>query len=605
VELSRYHELFFSEAASYLGELNRELLGLETDAPGALEAAFRAAHTLKGMAASVGFSRVASLAHALEDRLAELRSGEGAVAPETVDALLESVDGLEGAVAAAAERPAAEERVAERRVAEGPPPHAPGATPAAPMATPDGTHTVVRVAFRPDTPLRGVRATLVVRFAREVAAVLGHAPEDLAADFEGDLILFLGAEPDVARLEAVIRSAGEVETVVVGEAPASGASPESPVPATQRFVRVERRHVMALADAVGELTALHGHLERAVAAGGAGAGEALDRMRRLLVDLQGTALAVRLVPLAEVFDRFPRVVRDAARTAGKAVDLRVEGGEIELDRLILDELTEPLMHLLRNAVDHGLEPPERRAELGKPSRGRVTLAARRERGGVVVTVADDGRGVDLDAVRRRAVDAGAATEDEAARWSPAELLAILSRPGFSAAERVSELSGRGVGLDVVATRVRGVGGAFEMRTEGGRGTTFSVRLPVTLALADAVWVAVGGERFAIPLTHVAEVRSLSRRQRTIRFEGESYRAVDLGVLLDVPSAGAGRAAVLVDVAGRRSAYLVDALLGHERIVVKEFDVPREAHTLVSAATLRADGRPALVLDPAAVESEIS
>ncbi|MEJ2677921.1 MAG: chemotaxis protein CheW, partial [Gemmatimonadota bacterium] len=176
---------------------------------------------------------------------------------------------------------------------------------------------------------------------------------------------------------------------------------------------------------------------------------------------------------------------------------------------------------------------------------------------------------------------------------------VLSRPGFSAASKVSELSGRGVGLDVVASQVRSVGGALTMNTEAGRGTTFEMRLPVTLALADAVWVAVGGERFAIPLTHVAEVRELNGRRGSIRFRGETYPASDLAEILGLPSGGPAGAAVLVDVAGRRSALLVDALLGHERIVVKEFDVPREAHPLVSAATLRADGRPALVLDPAA------
>ncbi len=589
MELSRYHELFFSEAATYLQQLNQHLLELEGGAPEALEGAFRAAHTLKGMAATVGFSRVATRAHALEDRLARLRGENGTVPAGTVDVLLEGVDGLEQAVAEAqVEAPPA----AEQPVLDAAAPDAGQET----WTAPDGTKAAVHVEFRPDAPLRGVRAAMVLRNIAGLARVLGHAPADLDEGFSGDLVLFLGEKP-APSLESAIRAAGEVETVVV-ELVEAGSEPAERSAAIQHFVRVERRHVAALADAVGELTALHGELERAFHAG-AGAGDALDRMRRLLAELQTTALAVRLVPVGDVFGRFPRLVRDAARKVGKSVDLRVEGREIELDRAILEGLAEPLVHLLRNAVDHGLESVEERKAAGKPVRGRLWLRARRDRGGVLITVADDGRGVDVAAVRRRAVASGLATEAEAAAWTPAELLAMLSRPGFSAAAKVSELSGRGVGLDVVASRVRGVGGALTMETESGRGTTFEMRLPVTLALADAVWVAVGGERFAIPLTHVTEVRELDGRRRGIRFRGEAYPASDLGTLLGLPAGATAGAAVLVDVAGRRSALLVDALLGHERIVVKEFDVPREAHPLVSAATLRADGRPALVLDPAA------
>lgn len=590
MELSRYHDLFFSEAATYLQQLNRHLLALEEDTPQALEAAFRAAHTLKGMAATVGFAQVASRAHALEDRLAELRDDHGAVPADTVDALLQGVDGLEQAIAAA-------------QGSAAPVPEGPAGEVVAPVGeqttwtAPKGTQAVVHVALRPDAPLRGVRATMVLRNVRELADVLGHAPAELGEHFPGDLVLFLKSAPPPS-LEAAIRAAGEVETVVVEQADAAVEAPAERGGASARFVRVERRHVTALADAVGELTALHGELERAFRAG-VGAGDTLDRMRRLLAELQTTALAVRLVPVGDVFDRFPRLVRDAARKVGKSVDLRVEGREIELDRTILEGLAEPLVHLLRNAVDHGLESPEDRKAAGKPARGRVWLRARRDRGGVLISVADDGRGVDVAAVRRRAVKAGLATKDEAEAWTPADLLAVLSRPGFSAAARVSELSGRGVGLDVVAGRIRSVGGGLVMETEMGVGTTFEMRLPVTLALADAVWVAVGDERFAIPLTHVTEVRELQRRRRSIRFRGETYPAADLGELLGLGAGGTGGAAVLVDVAGRRSALLVDALLGHERIVVKEFDVPRDAHPLVSAATLGADGRPALVLDPAA------
>ncbi len=591
---SRYLSLYFAEADQNLRELDAHVLALEgAGGADALHAAFRAAHNLKGMSATVGFTDVATRAHVLEDRLDGLRRSENLDAT-TVDELLGAVDALRAAVdRARSEEPDAVDEAAspERRVGD------------ASYEAPGGCAAVARVVFRPDTPLRSVRATLAVRKAREVAALVGHAP-DTDQEFDGDLLLFLAERPEGTTLEDVLLGVGDVEAVVVEE-PMIAAEPGQDTEEAGTYVRVERRHADALADGVGALAAQHARLAELSAGASEEVDAVLDGMGRLLAGLRVAALGVRLVPVSEVFDRFPRLVRDAARSAGREVEFKLEGRSNELDRVILDELAEPILHLLRNAVDHGIEPPEEREAAGKPHRGRLVLRARRARAGVAVEVEDDGRGVPVDAVRGMAVEAGLVTESDAETWTAEEMLGVLSRPGFSAAGGVSELSGRGVGLDIVVERVRGLGGAVELETREGRGTTFRLRLPVSLSAAEAVWVRLGSEEYAVPLTHVFRAveagDGVERTGNRLAVEDDVYAVVELANVLGVPDGGeSGSAALLVDVGGRRAALLVDALLGREDVVVKELDAPRGAHPLLSGVTLRGDGRPALVLDPAAV-----
>jgi two-component system chemotaxis sensor kinase CheA len=305
----------------------------------------------------------------------------------------------------------------------------------------------------------------------------------------------------------------------------------------------------------------------------------------------------------QVFDRFPRLVRDAVRSSGKEVELVVEGKEIELDRSMLDEIGDPVVHLLRNAIDHGIESPAERRAAGKPASGRLTLTASRERSSVIVRVTDDGRGIDRARVLQKAKAMGLADESRTELLDE-ELIRLIGRPGFSTAERVTDLSGRGVGIDVVYTRVRGLGGSVEIRTAEGQGTTVTMRLPVTLAIVRALLARVGDETYAVPITHVRETVSLERvRPRTVRgaevlpLREDVLPLMRFRRLLDLPAADArGTQVIVLEAGDRRVGLIVDELTGQQDIVVKQFDAVRGGTAIFSGATILPDGSPALILD---------
>jgi two-component system chemotaxis sensor kinase CheA len=327
---------------------------------------------------------------------------------------------------------------------------------------------------------------------------------------------------------------------------------------------------------------------------------------RLSASLQSEILQARMVPVWQVFDRFPRMVRDLARQMGKQVAFRVEGKDIELDRAILDEIADPLVHLLRNAVDHGIEPPAERKAAGKPPEGQLVLSAERERASVVVRVTDDGRGIDRARVLRRAHELGLVA-DEVEQLSDDDALAhLIALAGFSTAEHVTDVSGRGVGIDAVVTAVRALGGALEVKSRDGQGTAFTVRLPTTLAIVRALLARVGTETYALPLTHVAEMVESRRGEvqvlqgrEVLVLRGQMVPLVRLWERLGVPHAGprpARQPVIVLAMGERRSGVVVDALVGQEEIVVRPVDLPRGAVPVFSGATILGDGAPALILD---------
>jgi two-component system chemotaxis sensor kinase CheA len=333
-----------------------------------------------------------------------------------------------------------------------------------------------------------------------------------------------------------------------------------------------------------------------------------DRISRLVSGMQAEVIASRMTPVGEVFDRFPRLVRDLARELGKRIRFDVEGEEIELDRSILDEIGDPLLHLIRNAADHGIELPEARTAAGKPPEGRILLAASRERNSVTLRLSDDGRGIDRAAILAKARREDLA--DAAADLSADDvLLRVIARPGFSTAEAVSGVSGRGVGVDVAMTRVRQLGGTLEIRSETGKGTTFLIQVPLTLAIVRALLADAGGERYAVPLAYVAETVEVDPRAVTALRSREALVVRDQVIptvhLRDLVGSR-GRAAptrrptVILEVGERRTALVVDALLGQQDIVVAPFDAPHGMPPYVGGATILADGAPALVLDAAAL-----
>lgn len=595
VDLSRFVELYVSESREHLGVLSRGLLALEDGDPAGLDEAFRAAHTIKGLAATMGYTRVTDLAHALEDRLESFRGGAASADGKRIDALLALVDDLEAAVSASASTTpvgaadAAVDSAASMPETNGRP---------MPAVRPDR----LRVRLRRDAPIKAARAVLIRRAAERTGGVSGSIPAQFGETFDGEFILLLTPDADREALEKVVRAGGDVDSIAFQDTRAPAPPPPniSPPPT---HVRVDQRRLDELAEGVSELSVLHTRLEKS-SPGDETADELLGRASAVLGALRRSVLEMRMVPVGTIFDRFPRMVRDAARSLGKEIAFRVEGGDIELDRSILDEIVDPLVHLLRNAVDHGIESPEDRVGAGKSSRGELVLRAVRERTSVLIQVSDDGRGVAGERVVARARALGLVAADAPATAADDELFRLMCRPGFSTTDSITSVSGRGVGLDAVVERIRMLGGAIEMTTARRSGTTFSLRLPITLALAQALRVRVGDEDYAIPLTHLTEVIDLdevmivaSAGRESVRVRDDLLPLVRLAATLRVPVTGRESAAVVAELGERRAALAVDALVGREQILVKGFDAATGTLPLFSGATLLSDGRPALVLDP--------
>ncbi|NCO35338.1 MAG: chemotaxis protein CheA [Armatimonadetes bacterium] len=375
-------------------------------------------------------------------------------------------------------------------------------------------------------------------------------------------------------------------------------------------LRVKVEQLDALVDLVGELVTVRSRLvdigERYRSEA---LGEGLDHLTQITTQLQSEALRMRMVPVAHVFDRFPRIMRALAKDLGKQVEFDVHGRDIELDRIILDRLHEPLIHLLRNALDHGFESPEARGRIGKPATGRLTLEARREREHVVIEVADDGRGMDVEAIKAKAIQRGMVTAEESALLTEAQALMMACEPGFSTAEQVTQVSGRGVGMDVVKTTAEAVGGNMEIESQPGVGTRFVLHLPVTLAIVRVLLIRLGNEVYAIPLSNVMEavdfadvnLRTVSNREVVV-IRDSVLALVRVKQLLDVPDAPTnGSARVLVVEVGRqRIGVLIDGVVRQQEVVIKPLNgILRRSHGF-AGATILGDGRAVLVLDPASL-----
>ena len=636
----QYAELFLTESREHVSAVNHALLELERDSSAATASAavgsiFRAVHTIKGMGATMGYAIVAELAHELETVLDRVRRGDLAIDAEIMDVLFRSADVLEQAVEAAVagrdgEVIAADLVATLHALGVG---ERPTRVSSWTVAAPGGPGQLVRIRLAPDTPLRGVRAFIIVQALNKVGEVAAVEPAldqlELEA-FENDFAVRLLTPSPAAEIEAAVRGAGDVADVRIGEdqigsasrraaqpAPAPAKAEPTATPATSapaadgqraRHVRIDVRRLDALMNLVGELVIARGRLTQLAAQlGNVSLDETVDASSRLITELRNEITASRMVPVSQVFDRFPRVVRDTARALGKQVEFVVEGNEIELDRSMLDEIGDSLVHMLRNAVDHGIELPNVRAAAGKPPVGRLTLSATRDRSAVVIRVSDDGKGIDRDRVLDRAKRDGL-VEMTKTELNEDELLRLLARPGFSTVEKVTDLSGRGVGVDAVYTRVRSLGGAMDIRSVPGQGTSMMIRLPLTLAIMRALLARVGDEIYAIPLAHVSEtielvpeiLRSVKGRE-VLLTRDEVLPLLRLRRLIGLPAYESRSAVdleqvVLIDLGDRRAGLVIDELTGQEEIVVKQYDAVREGLPIFGGATLLSDGRPSLIVD---------
>jgi two-component system chemotaxis sensor kinase CheA len=355
---------------------------------------------------------------------------------------------------------------------------------------------------------------------------------------------------------------------------------------------------------IGELVIARGRLaELARQTGEPELVEVVSQASRLVGNLQEEITKSRMVPVGQAFERFERLVRDASHELGKHISFELKGTDIEVDKSVLDEIGDPVMHLLRNAIDHGIETPSERKKSGKPPVAKLVLSAERERAAVVINVADDGRGIDAGKVLANARAAGLVPVTQET-LTHAEILELIARPGFSTSGGVNRLSGRGVGLDVVATKVRSLGGSVELTTSPGGGTTMSVRLPVTLAIIQALLSRTAGEIYALPIAHVVETMVLTEEMSSfenghemLEIRGEKLPVVRLRARLGHPprANGAGHVVVL-DFPDRRTTLVVDEFIGQQEIVVKPFDAARGMPQVFSGATILPTGAPALILD---------
>jgi two-component system chemotaxis sensor kinase CheA len=632
LELSQYGELFLSESREHISAINHLLLALEQN-PAAgepVEGLFRAVHTIKGMSATMGYRAVADLAHEMENLMDRLRQGRVSAGTEMVDLLFAAADALERAVELAVEegdgeQPGMAALLGRLRAAAGDDPafdlYAPELALDGAAADYEGPEEegalVVRLRIAPDSLLPGVRAFLALRRARELGDATAVHPSEAAMQeegFDGAVRFVFRTTLSIDEVREALLAVGEIAEVEVRENRRAEAPVPAPVEAEStagaaskvRNIRVDLRRLDALMNGVGELVIVRDRLRRLAGGAEPELAEAVDQASRLVGELQDEIMRARMAPVGQVFDRFPRLVRDAARSLGKRVEFVMEGEGIELDRSMLDEIGDPLVHLLRNALDHGIESPEERRAAGKPETGTLLLSAARERSRIVIRVEEDGRGIQRDRVVRKAVSLGLVTEAEAAAMADEEVQRLVMRPGFSTAEKVTDVSGRGVGLDVVATRVRALGGMLEIDSEPGRGTIFTLQLPQTLAIVRALLVRQSGETYALPLTHVGETVHLLPEQigtvkgRPVAFlRDEVIPLVALRSLLHTNGAGpegGKRPAVLLEVGEQRVGLEVDGLVGQQEIVVKSFDATSDTLRLFSGATILSDGRPALILD---------
>ena len=631
MDLSQYAELFLAESREHLSACNQLLLEWERAPanPAPVGGLFRAVHTVKGMAATMGYARVTDVAHRTENLLDLLRRGSQPATDELLQLLFRARDSLEQAVELSVVGREDEIDVTEILAdldgaaatltgVGGRPAPAGGVAeepqPAPVVEAPAVAGRLVQVTIRSEAPLKGGRALLALKKAQALGPVGNVTPSETAFendDFDGRFSFRIETTVRAEDVERAVRGAGDVEHVTVGgeerrPAPAGGAAAPAAPPgdAKSRHIRVDLRRLDGLMDLIGELVTVRGRLnELAAQRRDPAVDDVAIQVSRLSTELQAEIIQARMTPVWQVFDRFPRLVRDLARELGKQVTFRVEGKEIELDRAILDELGDPLLHLLRNAVDHGIEAPAERRRHGKKPEGEIVLSAVRERASVVISVSDDGRGIARAKILERAKRDGF-VDAHAEALSDDQLLRVLARPGFSTAESVTSVSGRGVGIDVAMTRIRALGGSIDIRSQEGKGTTFVLRLPVTLAIVRALIAGVGAERYALPLTYVSETVEFGVQATTI-VEGREaivlkdrvVPLVHLRRLLGVGGDAPIRCPIIVlEMGDRRSGIVVDGMLGQQEIVVKAFDAPQGTLPVFSGATIMGDGFPALILD---------
>ena len=671
IDLAQFHDAFFEESFEALDTMEAALLKLDVGAPDKelINTIFRVAHSIKGGSATFGFTDIASFTHSLETLLDALRGGAMQVTVATSDLLLKSVDVMRAMLRAVqAKKPIDAQRVSdlqfdlELMIAQKDPPPAPAAPtptvtePAAQTRETTGTTVGWRITFRPFAELFA-RGNDPLRMMRELAelgeltvrADTGALPAfaeldpqscylawniELVGDLaetairqvfewaEGDCELTLERTgPSAAAVAATPAPAPAPEPEPTPDTTASAArapvkpetaKPEAPVVPTadSGSIRVSVEKIDELMNTVGELVITQAMLSQLGAGLEGPVGEklrgGLAQLERNMRELQESVMRVRMLPINVVFSRFPRMVRDLAQKLGKQIELKLTGEQTELDKTVLEKIGDPLVHLVRNSIDHGIESPATRAAAGKPAAGTVHLDACHRGGNIAVEVSDDGGGLDRDRILAKARERGLVNPNDV--LTDEQIYELIFMPGFSTAEKTTDLSGRGVGMDVVRRNVKELGGSIQLSSERGQGSKCIITLPLTLAIVDGQSVAVGTETYIVPLISIVEsmqlksanVSRLSGRGEVFSFRGYYLPIVRLyevfGVEPRTKALDEGLVVVAEGEGHQRIGLFVDDLLGQQQVVIKSLEANYGHIEGVSGATILGDGSVALILD---------
>ena len=696
MDVSQYLEIFLDETNEHLQNLNTQILELESDPENMdnINEIFRAAHSLKGMAGTMGYKRMQNLTHDMENVFSEVRNGNIKVKPEMIDVLFQCLDALEeyknniqetsdegtndneNLIKALndilnggkTEAPAAKEEASASVTAA---PAAEAVTEGAEkwndIAFDDSQIRVIREAMKQGKNVYGInvvvqetcilkaaRAFLVFKAVEEKGEIIVSMPsaqdvEDEKFDKDFTLIVLSDyslddiikaaesvseiaqvtggvlelektknyhpeeetAEPVEEKKEAVAEVKAEPKKEEKKPAAAAKAPEKKPVnkPVVNRTVRVDIEKLDSLMNLVSELIIAKNSL---VAASSSDQGnntafnEQIEYLENVTTNLHESVMKVRMVPIESVVVKFPRMIRDLSKKLDKKMELYMTGEETELDRTVVDEIGDPLMHLLRNSADHGLESAEVRAQRGKPEQGSIFLDAYQDGNNVVIEVRDDGNGIDVEAVKNKAIERNLVTAEQAANMPEKDIINLLFQPGFSTSEKVTDVSGRGVGLDVVKSKIESLSGEVEVKSKWGEGSTWTIRLPLTLAIIQALMVVVGGEKYAISLGSIQTIEDISPKdiklvenKEVINLRGTVIPLIRLTEVLDVESTRSPEdnlIVVIVKKGDKMAGLVIDELIGQQEIVIKSLGKYIKQCKFISGATILGDGEVALILD---------
>ncbi|KHF30932.1 MULTISPECIES: chemotaxis protein CheA [Anoxybacillus] len=664
MDMNQYLEVFIDESKEHLQTINEQLLELEKnpDDVSIVNEIFRSAHTLKGMSATMGFEDLANLTHQMENVLDGIRNGKIAVTPELLDVIFRAVDDLEAMVVSIAEGGDGKRDVTAvvaqlKQIEKGEVVVAPQKSNAIQEQTYDefeytilkqsaeqGFHSYeVSVKLRSDCLLKAARVFMIFEVIEQIGEVIKSVPsvEMLEAEqFDDQFVVTVVTKVSQDELQKRIMKVSEVEEVNVQpvdlhrsentveqkeeqkkEQKEETKTVEQTVEKKQeaqeekqtgkqvsnKTIRVNIERLDILMNLFEELVIDRGRLEQiSRELNNPELHETVERMSRISGDLQNIILNMRMVPVETVFNRFPRMVRQLARDLGKKINLEIIGAETELDRTVIDEIGDPLVHLLRNAIDHGIETPDVRRAKGKPEEGTVKLKAYHSGNHVFIEIEDDGAGISREKVLRKAISKGIISEQNAANLTDKQVYELIFASGFSTADKVSDISGRGVGLDVVKSTIESLGGSVSIDSEEGVGSVFSIQLPLTLSIISVMLVEIQKEKYAIPLSSIIETAIVKKEdilhahnQKVIDFRGKVVPLLFLKDIFEVPVVKEEDdflSVVMVRKGEKMAGLVVDSFIGQQEVVLKSLGNYLTSVFAISGATILGDGQVALIID---------